>query len=134
MKLKKRVWECWKKAAAAKPNSVPSAPKKSANVPKPIVKKPQPQRLRRQLQQRLPNPKHLNLSLKKPALMPQHLRRVALHPLKRLSALSASVKKLRKLHIVQPVAQRMIAASRASLPLPARLRVMMVRVRVHSLR
>ena len=134
MKLKKRVWECWKKAAAAKPNSVPSAPKKSVSVPKPIVKKPQPHRLRRQLQQRLPNRKHLNLSLKKPALMPQHLRRVALHPLKRLSVPSASAKKSRKRRTAQRAVQRMIAVSRASLPLPARLRVMMVRVRVHSLR
>ena len=119
-----------------KPSNAHSVLKKSVSAHKPIVRKP-PLRhrlLRRQLPQHLPSLKHLNLLLKKPARMPRHLRRVALHRLKRLSALSASVRKSKRLRIVQRVAQRTIAGSRASLPLPARSRAMMVPVRVHSLR
>jgi hypothetical protein len=78
--------------------------------------------------------KYLNLLRKKSTTMAQHLRRVALHPLKRPSALSVSVKKSKKLRTAQRAVQRMIAASRASSPLPARLRAMMVPVHVHSLR
>ena len=99
-----------------------------------VRKRPLRRRLHRQLQQRLLSLKHLNLLLKKPTTMVQHLQRAALHLLKRLSVLSVSAKKPRKHRIAQRVAQQMIAANQASLLLPARLRAMMAPVRVHSQR